>query len=153
MNFSIRFQQTDKLAIEKTEKELQFQFPNDYKAFLLELNGGRRPLKNILRYEGVDGIISETAIDSFFGVDCVENYSLKNMYTFYTSASRIPPSALPIASDIAGNLLCMDFKGNHSGRIYFWDHELECDLNGYDNLSLVANSFSTLLTQIKVDES
>jgi hypothetical protein len=75
------------------------------------------------------------------------------MYTFYTSASRIPPSALPIASDIAGNLLCMDFKGNHSGRIYFWDHELECDLNGYDNLSLVANSFSTLLTQIKVDES
>lgn len=81
----------------------------------------------MLSYKERGGHTNETLIDTFFGVDHKKESNIKDIYNVYVSNKRTPSSTLPIASDIAGNLVCLDFNKTTNGKIYFWDHELECE--------------------------
>ncbi|WP_339616356.1 SMI1/KNR4 family protein [uncultured Gilvimarinus sp.] len=69
ISFEIKFQPTSESAIAEAEKYLNFKLPSDYRFFLLELNGGKRPDKGLLSYKERGGHTNETLIDTFFGVD------------------------------------------------------------------------------------
>jgi hypothetical protein len=51
--------------------------------------------------------------------------------------------------DPFGNAICLGIRGEHRGRVYFWDHEREPDADEWNgevqtagNLQLLADSFT-----------
>jgi SMI1-KNR4 cell-wall len=130
-----------------TEEEIGKSLPDDYKAFLLESNGGQPELKKfpIQNNENDDaGILSW-----FLGI-CPGDYHdlLTNVNRF---SDRIPENLIPIARDPGGNLILMSLDGKDKGNVYFWAHEEECDEGetpNYDNLYPVADSFKRLIESL-----
>lgn len=64
---------------------------------------------------------------------------------------RIPSWYFPIANDSGGNLYLMSLYQENHGLIAFWRHEEETtgDADQYfDNMSIVATSFSEFLDHI-----
>jgi hypothetical protein len=82
------------------------------------------------------------------------DFSLESARECYVG--RIPDDLLWIMDDPFGNAICLGIRGIHRGRIYFWDHEMEPDPNGWDgqvdtegNVSLIANSFTEFVAGLK----
>jgi hypothetical protein len=59
-------------------------------------------------------------------------------YHFNIVKDRLPEAMLPIAHDSTGNLVLLNFK---SGRVYFWDHEIE-------KAYLISSSFTEFLNNL-----
>ena len=118
------------------EETNEVSLPEDYKAFLLQHNGGR-PENNVLADAGTDvqwlfGMVEEPAWASLFhALDAYEG--------------RIPAWYIPIGTDSGGNLFIMSLYEENKGVIALWWHEDEAEQNGseyFENLTHVANSFS-----------
>ena len=67
-----------------------------------------------------------------------------------TYKERLPKNTFPIAYDSCGNLIVISVMGPDRGKIYFWDHEMEADIDhgevsDYSNLTLIADSFDEFL--------
>lgn len=134
--------------LEAFEKELGIELPNSYKEFLLTYNGGRpEPAMFPIVGEGDD--TDGSIIAYFLGIKEGEFSSLTRYKRFI--GDRVPKEFLPIAQDVGGNLVCLCTKGKDKGKIYFWDHEEESDIDGfptYDNLYFVANDFEEFLNSV-----
>jgi hypothetical protein len=134
----------------KQEQYLECKFPEDYREFLLEYNGGI-PSKNILSFIEKNNK-TEDYIDIFFGICDDDIYGLKSNNNSYIN--RIPSNTIAIACDPGGNLFLISIRGEDYGQIYFWDHEEEVDWNSdqeadYSNLTPVAKSFTDLINNLK----
>jgi cell wall assembly regulator SMI1 len=129
------------------EEKLQVVFPTDYKSFLLKKNGGS-PTLSTIKFTGVDGFSNSTIIKQFFSVEGMPAFNLEINTNFYTRSGRIPKNVIPIAEDIASNLICMDVSNTSNGTIYFWDHELELDKEDYGNLAPISRSFSEFINML-----
>src|SRR5262245_27230830 len=97
-------------AIDDFENSNQVQFPEDYKKFLIEHNGGR-PEPNII----VAGSF-KTDVQAFLGMhDGPFHANLwQHMQVFQ---NRIPGWYLPIATDSGGNLFIMSLWKDNNGFI------------------------------------
>nr|WP_187441488.1 SMI1/KNR4 family protein [Bacillus subtilis] len=49
-----------------------------------------------------------------------------------------------------GDQVCLGVKGEATGKVYFWDHELT---NGVKDTFLVANSFSDFIQSLFIEET
>lgn len=99
-----------------TEKLYGFEFPVDYKQFLLKYNGGYTPKTKFK----INGISAD--IEGFFGVGNVQlNYSQISMDFM---KNFIKEGLVPIAKDSFGNYIVMGICGDLESKIFFWDHEL-----------------------------
>ncbi len=131
----------DLLDFQKTNK---IQLPKDYVKFLEVYNGGK-PIKKNLK-------IIKNDINWFLSVVEKPNWaSLMNAIgTFF---DRIPSWYFPIARMEGGNLLIMSLYEENYGMIANWDHENEAEEGEasqyFDNLTLVASSFSELLSKLE----
>jgi hypothetical protein len=97
--------------IAAVEQRLGVSFPADYRAFLLQVNGGTpRPGKWVSQFFSVgDGEPSfETA---FHNLKVVEQ--------------RIPRRLIAVAENAGGDLYCISTEGSDRGTVYFWTHERE----------------------------
>ncbi len=136
-------------AIAEFETRRAVVLPPEYKAFLLNSNGGW-PTPNVIEVPGWHGQGSE--LGSFYGIhDGPETKRLDRACKVYDE--RIPADLIPIAYDANGNAICIGCKGEREGKIYFWDHEDELDEDGclrYDDCDvfLVANSLQELLDSV-----
>jgi len=60
--------------------------------------------------------------------------------------------------DPGGNAICLGIRGEHSGRIYFWDHENEPDdewdgsVEQAENLELLAETFADFVAGLREHE-
>ena len=138
--------------IKENETKMGFIFPNDYKNFLLRNNGGS-PEKKVINFKE-HGNNQSTSIDYLFGFTDISHRDILKHYWF-SYRTRIPANTFPIARDPGSNLLLISLKGDDYGHIYFWNHNWEADEDetpDYSNMSLVANSFTDLLNNLK-DES
>jgi hypothetical protein len=134
---------TSEEEISSLMKAVDLNFPEFYRDFLLEQNGGV-PVNGIFHYGdgGSSGVV-------FFGVNTGENYSdLKWNYEVYKD--RIPKGFFPIGNDPGGNLICIDFEGDQG--VYFGDHEREEQPLSRSNIFKVAESFEEFLVGLEPDE-
>ena len=147
------FGATSREAIAEFEARRGVLLPAEYKAFLLESNGGM-PIPDVFEVPGWHG--HGNAVMFFYGIHEGEKVDrLDRACQVYDE--RIPADLIPIAYDANGNKLCIGWKGKRKGKIYFWDHEDELDENGdfvqdYRNVFLVANSLQEFLDSLMTSE-
>ena len=144
MKIEITTPKINENEIVKQEIYFKCEFPEDYKKFLLEYNGGI-PEKTLIYFSNDGGII-----DLFFGFCDDDIYGLRKNNASYLN--RKPSNMMPIACDPGGNLFLMSIRGNDYGSIYFWDHEFEVEDDqeaDYSNLTFVAKSFTDLINNLR----
>lgn len=144
--------------ISKFENFINSRLPNEYRNFLLEYNVCK------IDPDGFTILINDTNDESriqyFLGLNVNRRkeyyYSLEWYYELMQN--RIPRHFLQIASDPLGNAILIHLN---DGSIWFWDHELEAEIdtgNDYsvDNIFLISKNFNNFLNslhKIKIDNS
>jgi len=137
-----KFGQIKVTDISEFETHNNVKLPDDYKAFLIKNNGGR-PNPSIVPsvksdIQWIYGMVEEPFFASIFQhIDMFQK--------------RIPSWYFPIANDSGGNLYLMSLYHENYGLIAFWRHEEETEGNAdqyFDNMSIVANSFTDFLNQL-----
>lgn len=157
--------------IQNSENLTNFRFPQEYKNFVLENNGGT------VNFEDADGnlILAHIEVNSwgqstvtFISHEFDEVCKISYFESYYNNSREIfPKEVVPFAMDAAGNYFVFNFNDNLSEpTIYFQDHEettSEDELDDemlksksigeyqIDGLELVANTFSEFLSKIKPD--
>lgn len=133
--------------MERVEKRLGTRFPEDYRKFLLKFNGGH-PEPCSFRFKGADGFENESLIGRFYAIHDEKDDNFETTHTFFKNNGRIPPNVAPIAYDPFGNRVCISLSGPDRGTVYFWDHELELERPGYQNLAFVAKNFTEFILML-----
>jgi hypothetical protein len=144
---------TSSEAIANFEARWRMILPAEYKAFLLHSNGGY-PTPNSFRVPGWYG--HGNSVMSFYGIHDAEKVERLD-WACKVLDERVPADLIPIASDANGNQICLGWKGEREGKVYFWDHEDELDEDGdfvtdYRNVYLVANSLQEFLDGLMTHE-
>lgn len=138
----------DSAQIGRIEQELGYVLPREYRSFLLAHNGGQA-------VEGVFPIHDPPhdyhgLLDQFMCISPGDPYNLLDWVSDYTE--RLPPNLLPVAVDQAGNLITLSVAGPNTGKVYFWDHELEASQDETPtcvNVYPVADSFQAFLNSLR----
>src|ERR1035437_5414671 len=111
--------------VRRYESELKISFPEIYRKFLLQYNGGvpEPALFTVSRW-------GKTLVNRFFGI------------------------SLAIADDPGGNTIILIYDGPNKGKIYFWDHEEESGPTGEDasrfpNVHYLADGLKELLDSLE----
>ncbi len=134
----------DKLA--QFEADIGHAFPEDYRSFLANCNGGYVGGRYWYRGRNPEGQEVEAGVHHIGGFRSESCFSLPGHWRTYSG--RIPGSLIWIHDDPFGNAICLGVVGEHRGRVYFWDHENEPDedwdgsVESAGNLTLIANSFT-----------
>ncbi len=124
------------------ESKCRIKLPVDYRDFLLKYNGGR-PEPNCFDFKNTD---DGSDVKLFYGFR--KNYEYNLGKQIELRQNRLPIDLFPIAEDSGGNVICIGIRGEYSGKIYFWDHELEADAGevpDFSNITLIADSFQEFL--------
>jgi hypothetical protein len=140
------------------ERAIGQKLPDDYRRFLVTCNGGyvggrfwfRGPTP-----EGKPADVGVHHIGGFQGDWCVSLESHRECYQ-RGDPPRIPRALVWIMDDPFGNAICLGLKGEHRGRVFFWDHEREPDEESWDggvetagNIRLLANSFTEFVAGLR----
>lgn len=106
--------------LERFEKQIDARLPDDYRAFLLEHNGGDFP--NEVAFEHVDkwGRSDPFSVSHLYGL-CVKTHGLED--TYRDLDTYLPKGFVPIGGDAGGNKICIVASGRDVGSVWFWDHE------------------------------
>ena len=133
-------------AVLVLEGFLGLRLPEDYRRYLLNTNGGK-PEKNLFPIPGQ----GDDAVNRFFSL-ISKNKEETIPYQLNNYKNRMPSEMLPIGNDAGGNVITLSMKGKNRGSIFFWDHDKESDEEPqpyYENLTLIADSFSLFLENLK----
>jgi hypothetical protein len=111
----------DVSGLKNFESMLGRSFPEDYRLFLMETNGGEfEPCYFNIDSNGKDF----DRVTQFYGFHKgLEYYRLNVCYKNYLN--RIPKELVSIGSDPFGNQICISCFGGEQGSIWFWDHEVD----------------------------
>ncbi|MFD3162899.1 SMI1/KNR4 family protein [Herpetosiphon sp. NSE202] len=155
MNITIvdGFAPTNEQAVAAFEQELGCRLPEDYRAFLLEHNGGQPELTVFNMHSNLMPD-DQSIIHYFLSLDpAAESSEIRQVIRTYTKyETRIPAELLPIAHDLGGNLICLGIRGEQRGKVYFWDHEFELEAEEmgdlYYNVSCCSPSFQAFVESL-----
>jgi cell wall assembly regulator SMI1 len=139
---SNQFGALDEMRLVRFEKEIGHRLPADYRAFLLAHNGGR-PNPSDFFFPG-----ERDAFDTLhhtYGLHDGPDYFRLDI-AYESHKEFIPTTLVPFADDPGGNAYCIGIAGKHSGKVYFWNHEMAWSPEG---LRLLANSFTEFLQSLK----
>lgn len=134
----------DKLA--RFEADIGHALPEDYRYFLANCDGGYAASGLWYRGRNPEGLEVDAGVHCIGGLRSESGFSLPDMRRVYSE--RIPDALIWIHDDPFGNAICLGVVGEHCGRVYFWDHELEPgedwdgSVESAGNLTLLANSFT-----------
>jgi cell wall assembly regulator SMI1 len=133
--------------IAKVEQTLNTLFPEDYRAFLAQFNGGRPEpdgFKIIWRADQAGADDWRTSSMSWFysiGEQRTGNLVRMNKITF---DKRLPKGTMTVASDAGGNQILLGLAAPYQGQILFWVKDLETADDAeptFDNVGFIADSF------------
>lgn len=141
LSFSERAPETHELAVVRLEGELSVRFPDDYRDFLLTINGGR-PSPSHLRFEHA-GETDVFHVHFFFGIADPEVSCDLKWNAELTRETR-DPAILPIARDDYGCLFYLTASGSRTGEVLFGG----LPQDGVVSYSRVAGSFSSFLEML-----
>lgn len=123
------------------EREIQFNLPADYRAFLRDTNGGG--LQHALIKPRRPG---ELLIDCLFGFGDKDEFDLR----FWLSEFKgeLPEKSLIIGSDAGGGFLLLCTEEGSAG-VYYYDHSYLFPTSSDDeNTYFINSSFSELLSEL-----
>jgi hypothetical protein len=127
------------------EARFGFTLPADYRALVIEYGGYSLPgfVEAPILEPGHDDEFA--GVEVFFGVYGLDQWGLPNPHDLLRNlnvyANRVPPGFLPIARAPGGNLICLVIHGDHTGAVYYWDHETQ-------GVLLAARTFSDFLSAL-----
>lgn len=132
--------------IQEVETELGVTLPDEFSAFLREVNGGVLTQPNTIKRTYY------FHLEEFFsaGDNGACDMSLLDVVAEYEG--RIPPEFIPVLRDKAGNVFCLGIKGDHQGEVYAWDQEFETregEEPSMTNMHILAPSFNAFLEILK----
>jgi hypothetical protein len=128
------------------EKKIEGVFPEAFRSFILEHNGGK-PVPSSFKLSEKQGT---DRIHHMYGLHNGPSYCrIDNNWKVYKN--RMPKSLVPIADDPFGNAICIGINGNDKGKVFFWDHENEGNKREqpfYGNVQIIAENFQTFLNEL-----
>jgi cell wall assembly regulator SMI1 len=144
------------IALAKLEEQLELKLPQDFRAFLLESNGGY--LEEGLTVDFVETgyeTVTSTLINEFYYLGSSTDRSFSNIASEHVRLIEndlIPPSLIPVATDAGGNYILLCVSGDDYGHVYFANHELEDPETGYLVMSSIADSFTEFIDMLYSEE-
>lgn len=134
-------------AVAALESAAGVSLPADYRAALLEANGGR-PDEDLL-VTLPDG--DETVINSFFGAGLGGSDDIWGNRN--PIAADIPPGFLPIADDPGGDILLLACTGDDRGAVHYFYHDrpapADAAVPGFPSVARLAPSFEAFLAGLR----
>ena len=124
------------------EARIAAALPADYREFLVTHNGGGFVPDEIVLPGAAE---PHATVGTVFGLHDGPN-GLEA--AFGNVLGEVPAELLAFAEDVGGDLLCIGIRGEHYGRVYYWDHERStpgADQPGWDNVTLLAGSFGAFV--------
>ncbi|MDR2492647.1 MAG: SMI1/KNR4 family protein [Coriobacteriales bacterium] len=149
MNITDSGEKLSEKDIAEFEEQFGIKLPSDYKAFMLENNGGTPEGEwafdffEAVREEESDSVIR--GFDILYINETMEDDDLKVGYTALLESGQIPDTLMPIAEDPYGNIVLLVVRGEHYGSVLFGNHELEEPETGHIVTSFIAGSFTEFL--------
>ncbi|AQY50278.1 SMI1/KNR4 family protein [Listeria sp. FSL L7-1582] len=132
----------------RLEKEMQLKFPEDYKQFLVNKNGGV-PAENYLSMI-IPSNGEEIVLGALLGVNENDNFDLESWYKEY--GDELMESALIIGTEYGSGLFILICEGDQEG-IYFWDNGQELEgSSDEENVYKLATPFSTFISGLKPEK-
>ena len=128
------------------EQALGVVLPADYKAFLLQQNGGRPR-----EYEASIPEWGSTPVARLLGVSASGRSDIA--FQAKRMASLLPAGVIPVGDDPGGNYFCLDTTKAGAGSVLLWDHESSTpdENEGETEFKLyrVAPSFNAFLASLR----
>lgn len=106
----------DEAAIARFEALLGTRLPDDYRAYLLEVNGGR-PTKAHRNFKLGRGRSTLNNLLSLDHEDDSFNLAERNEFI----QDDLPGDLLMVGSDDGGSRICVCIRGEHKGEVWFFD--------------------------------
>jgi hypothetical protein len=151
--FTRSFRRVSAATIRKVEQELGVVFPNDYRAFLLAINGGvPTPSQFQMAKPGRRG--EQICIDFFYGVGATRR-RLELLYQQKQIIGRtdtMPEGFVTIGFDPGAAPYFISTTGKRAGAIYFYDPSGFLDPGKSPKLYVAAKCFSDLLKRLAAGE-
>lgn len=113
-------------AVQRFEQQLGHPLPNDYRAFLLEVNGGRtaRSHRTFVIQRRAGRQHDETLLNSLFSLDDPDDSrDLATAQKHYNSDVKLPDGLLEIGYDGMGGRIILPLVGPHRGEVWYLDTE------------------------------
>ncbi len=137
------------------ERDFNIRLPDDYRAFLLQNNGGRPEEDWCFDFVEVGRTeVTGSCVSDFYALDPDEVmrwHDLRRARFAQIDSQKLPDGLLIIAVDPGGNYICMSVAEEDYGHVVFANHELEVSETGYHVVSPVADSFTDFLDMLYVD--
>ncbi|MEX0676164.1 MAG: SMI1/KNR4 family protein [Pirellulales bacterium] len=133
--------------LRQLEDDLDVDFPDDYREFLLRFNAGYWPHVVKTRALHPGGTLDEIGIDSNLGIIPDHRFTASDiLHTAEAYSDRIPENLVPIM-DAMGDPVCIDLSEENYGKVYYWDRSHE-GIERDDRANLIADSFTEFLLSL-----
>lgn len=145
-SFEVTFDPIDAAEIQAFEARHSLVLPEDYKAFLLTRNGGKKVLR---RFETRDKTVTSSIMLFLPLLNGNDGKNLEEYYRKFISGRIVPDYLLPVGTDPLNNLICLAVQGTKQGQVYY------CNVNHMEGRKLppslikpVADSFTELYNSL-----
>ncbi|OLF48665.1 hypothetical protein BU202_02020 [Streptococcus cuniculi] len=140
----IHFGSLNDLEISKLEQIVAVCFPEDYKSFLVQTNGGI-PKEGYLALKA-STLEEDLLINSFLGVNEDDNFDFVGWNEEY--GDELPDSTFIFGIEYGGGMFIHITEGEDKG-VYFWDSNWSFPESSEDeNVYFLADSFSDFLSMV-----
>ncbi|MBC1247364.1 SMI1/KNR4 family protein [Listeria booriae] len=134
--------------IEALEQKVNTIFPEDYKQFLMNKNGGvpeENYLSMIIPSNG-----EEIVLGALLGINENDNFDLESWHKEY--GDELMESSLIIGTEYGSGLFVLICEGDQEG-VYFWDNGQELEgSSDEENVYKLTNSFDSFISGMKLEK-
>jgi len=133
--------------ISRFEKSIKSTLPDDYRAFILQRNGGKFAVPVHRATEGSS--FRGGGVDALFSFSCPEELGWRDIEKVWRMhAGRIPANSIPIGMT-GEDLILLDTRNSH---VLYWVRDNEFDVLPEDNQLFLAEDFNTYLKALRVED-
>jgi hypothetical protein len=144
--------------IKNMERQIGVSLPSDYRKFMALYNGGQILIGSVfpefqVTWSGKSFGFDRSSVSYVYTLNRDINFSWHDAFlTLVKDQQRIPKDTIPIAHDRGSNQILLGVGESNFGKIYLWLKDyasIEDDIApNYDNVGLIANSFTEFLQKL-----